>query len=76
MPKLVDQYRLNAVKCFELSQTFKDPDARRTLFAMANAWRTLAAQRVKNIEMLALGPRDPDGLSEATMRQHSARRCS
>ena len=56
MPKRVDQYRLNAVKCFELSQTFKDPDAKRTLFAMANAWRTLAAQRVKNIEMPALDP--------------------
>jgi hypothetical protein len=53
MPKRVDQYRLNAVKCFELSQTFKDPDARRTLFAMADAWRTLATRRVKNIEMPA-----------------------
>jgi predicted RNA-binding Zn-ribbon protein involved in translation (DUF1610 family) len=53
MPKRVDQYRLNAVKCFELSQTVKDPDARRSLFAMADAWLKLATQRTKNIEMPA-----------------------
>ena len=53
MPKRVDQYRLNAVKCFELSQTFRDPDARRALFAMADAWLMLATQRIKNIEMPA-----------------------
>ncbi len=50
MPKQVDQYRRNAVRCFELAQTFKDPDAKRTVFAMADAWLMLAAQRVKNIE--------------------------
>src|SRR5262252_10267769 len=53
MPKRVDQYRLNAMKCFELSQTFKEPDARRALFAMADAWLKLATRHVKNIEMLA-----------------------
>ncbi len=42
MPKRVDRYRLNAVRCFELAQTFKDPDAKRTLFAMADAWQMLA----------------------------------
>ncbi len=57
MPKRVDEYRLNAVKCFELAQTFKDPDAKRTLFAMADAWLMLANQRVKNIEMGASDPR-------------------
>ena len=53
MPKRVDQYRLNAMKCFELSQTFKETDARRALFAMADAWLKLATRHVKNIEMLA-----------------------
>jgi hypothetical protein len=50
MPERVDQYRLNADKCLELAETFKDPEAKRTMFAMADAWLTLAAQRVKNIE--------------------------
>ncbi len=50
IPERVGQYRLNADKCLELAETFKDPDAKRTLFAMAAAWLTLAAQRVKNIE--------------------------
>ena len=57
MPRRVDQYRLNAVKCFELAQTFKDPEAKRTVFAMADAWLMLATQRVKNIEMSGSDPR-------------------
>jgi hypothetical protein len=52
MPERVDQYRLNADKCLELAESFKDPDAKRTLFAMAAAWLTLAAQRVKNIKTI------------------------
>jgi len=52
MPERVDQYRVNADKCLELAESFKDPDAKRTLFAMAAAWLTLAAQRVKNIETI------------------------
>jgi hypothetical protein len=50
MPERIEQYRLYADKCLELAESFKDPDAKRTMFAMADAWRTLAAQRVKNIE--------------------------
>ena len=67
MPERVHQYRLNADKCLELAETFKDPDARRTLFAMAAAWLTLAAQRLKNIETVdapsapGLNPAPPDG---------------
>ncbi len=57
MPKRVDQYRLSAVRCFELSQTSKDPDAKRALFPMADAWQMLATQRVKNIENSASDPR-------------------
>ena len=51
MPERVEQYRFYADKCLELGESFKSPDAKRTLFAMAAAWLTLAAQRVKNIEM-------------------------
>jgi hypothetical protein len=50
MPERVNQYRLYADQCFKLAESFKDPDAKRTLFTMAAAWVTLAAQRVKNIE--------------------------
>jgi hypothetical protein len=50
MPKRVDWYRLNAERCQQLAQTFKDPDAKRTLSVMADSWLMLAAQRVKNIE--------------------------
>ena len=50
MPERVDQYRLYADKCLELAEAFKDPDAKRTLLAMAAGRLKLAAQRVKNIE--------------------------
>ena len=66
MPERVEQYRLNADKCLELAETFKDPDAKRTMFAMADAWLTLAGQRVKNIETVdrpsppRLNPATPD----------------
>ena len=50
MPKKVEAYRLNAERCQQLAQTFKDAEAKRALFAMADAWLMLAAQRVKNIE--------------------------
>jgi hypothetical protein len=32
MPERVEQYRLNADKCLELAETFKDPDAKRTMW--------------------------------------------
>ncbi len=63
MPERVDQYRLTADKCLELAESFKDPDAKRTLFAMAAAWLTLAAQRVKNIE--TVDAPSPPGLNPA-----------
>jgi predicted RNA-binding Zn-ribbon protein involved in translation (DUF1610 family) len=53
----VDRYRQNAQKCFALAQKFKDPDARRSLFAMADAWVMLATQRVKHVENPASDPR-------------------
>jgi hypothetical protein len=56
MPERADQYRLHADKCLELAESFKDPDAKRTLFAMAAAWLTLVAQRVKNIETVDASP--------------------
>jgi len=44
MPERVERYRLNADKCHELAQKFKDPDAKRTMLEMADAWLMLAAQ--------------------------------
>ncbi len=35
MPKKVDWYRQNAEKCQQLAQSFKNPDAKRTLAMMA-----------------------------------------
>ena len=64
MPERVEHYRLNADKCLELAGTFKDPDAKRTMFAMADAWLTLAGQRVKNIE--TVDPQLPPRLNTAT----------
>ena len=49
MPKKVEWYRLNAEKCQQLAQTFKDPEAKRTLAVMADSWLMLAARRVKQI---------------------------
>jgi hypothetical protein len=43
MPERVNQYRLNAQKCFELALKSKDPDARRSLHLMADAWLMLHA---------------------------------
>jgi len=48
--ELVKRYRRNAEKCLRLVQDFGDPEAKRSLLAMANAWLMLAAQREKNIE--------------------------
>jgi hypothetical protein len=48
--ELVEQYRRNAEKCLELAQRSNEPETKRSLVAMANAWLALAAQRVKNIE--------------------------
>ena len=48
--ELVEQYRHNAEKCLELAQTSNDPDSKRALLGMANAWLKLAEQRVRNSE--------------------------
>jgi hypothetical protein len=50
MPKKVEWYRQNAEKCRQLAQSFTNPEAKRAMFAMADSWLMLAAQRVKNIE--------------------------
>jgi hypothetical protein len=52
MPERVERYRLNAEKCHELGQRFKDPDAKRTMLAMANAWLMLAAQHFGHVELI------------------------
>jgi hypothetical protein len=49
--ELVERYRRNAERCLRLVQNFNDPEARRSLLAMANAWLRLAAQREKTIKV-------------------------
>jgi hypothetical protein len=44
------RYRLNAEKCLELAQRFKQPDAKRTMVAMSRAWLILAEQHSKKSE--------------------------
>ena len=51
MTELLERYRRNAEKCRELVQNFNEPEARRALLVMANAWLVLAAQRAKNVEI-------------------------
>jgi hypothetical protein len=52
--ELVERYRLNAEKCLQLAQNFQEPEAKRELLVMANAWLALAAQREKNIASAAV----------------------
>lgn len=60
MTELVKRYRQNAEKCLRLVQDFNDPEAKRSLLTMANAWLMLAVQREKNIEAaLAHEPTSP-----------------
>ena len=47
---LSQRYRLNAEKCLELAQRFKQPDAKRTMFATSRAWLILAEQHSKKRE--------------------------
>jgi hypothetical protein len=50
MPEQVERYRLNAEKC-------------RTMLGMADAWLTLAAQHVRNVETVDVlfGPMEAEG---------------
>jgi hypothetical protein len=48
--ELVKRYRQNAERCLRLVQNFNDPEAKRSLLLMANAWLALAVQREKTIE--------------------------
>jgi len=47
---LSQRYRLNAEKCLELAQRFKQPDAKRTMVAMSRAWLILAEKHSKKSE--------------------------
>jgi hypothetical protein len=42
------RYRQNAEKCLTLANTFNDPESKRALVAMANAWLMLTEQHLKN----------------------------
>ena len=46
----LERYRRNAEKCLDLAQSFNDPESKRSLLAMANAWLILAEQHLKNSE--------------------------
>jgi hypothetical protein len=48
--ELVERYRRNAEKCLEVAQSFNEPEAKRSLLAMANAWLMLAALRERSTE--------------------------
>ena len=48
----VEQYRRNAEKCLELANAFNDPESKRALLVMANAWLMLAEQNLKNREVV------------------------
>ena len=50
----VVSYRLNAEKCLELANTFSDPESKRALLVMANAWLLLAEQSRKNSETILI----------------------
>jgi hypothetical protein len=52
MPERLERYRLNAEKCLDLANTFSNPESKRALLVMANAWLMLAAQRGKNIQTI------------------------
>ena len=65
----LERYRRNAGKCFDLAQRFNDPESKRSLLAMANAWLILAEQHLKNSETVLvnettgrtlIGSRDAD----------------
>lgn len=48
----VGKYRRNAEKCLELANAFNDPESKRALLVMANAWLMLAEQNLKNREVV------------------------
>lgn len=56
---MIERYRCNAEKCLELAESFNEPESKRELFAMANAWLKLAEQRVKNSKTPADTSGDP-----------------
>ena len=61
----VNQYQRNAEKCLELAEKFNDPDAKRMMSFMANAWLLLAAQCAKRIETASADELPPLPLNSA-----------
>jgi hypothetical protein len=70
----VAKYRLNAEKCLKLASTFSDPESKRSLLVMANAWLILAAQHSKNSETYWLTRRQHREGHRPTTRNRVARR--
>ena len=48
MTERINWYRANAEKCLSLAHRFRDPDSKRALLAMANAWLAMAEQSAQN----------------------------
>jgi hypothetical protein len=55
-------YRANAEKCLSLAQRFRDPESRRALLAMANAWLAMAEQRSNRSEPAPVSDTPPQPL--------------
>jgi hypothetical protein len=54
-------YRANAEKCLSLAHRFRDPESKRALLAMTNAWLAMAEQSTKNSTAPADSPPQPLG---------------
>lgn len=67
MTERINWYRANAEKCLSLAHRCRDPQSKRALLAMANAWLALAEQSAQNSKAPAdtppqlLSPVEPDG---------------
>jgi hypothetical protein len=46
----ISWYRANAEKCLSLAHRFRDPESKRSLLAMANAWLAMAEQSASSRE--------------------------
>jgi hypothetical protein len=59
MMERTEWYRLNAEKCLTLAHKSNDPESKRALLAMANAWLALAEQVGKKNKTVAVPDSPP-----------------
>ena len=60
-------YRLNAEKCLALAQRSNDPESRRSLLAMANAWLALAEQVRARKEIVTITESPSDRMTSSPL---------